>query len=59
MTYLPGADVRYSLNYSNAYGLQEDTHMTGDDYTWVATALYFGWLCKLPYGVKGLDVMQY
>lgn len=20
--------------------------MTGDDYAWVATALYFGWLCK-------------
>ncbi|KKY24387.1 putative mfs allantoate [Phaeomoniella chlamydospora] len=33
-----------SLNYSNAYGLQEDTHMTGQDYSWVASALYFGWL---------------
>ncbi|KAJ5676038.1 MFS transporter [Penicillium macrosclerotiorum] len=32
------------LNYSNAYGLQEDTHMTGDDYSWVSSALYFGWL---------------
>lgn len=32
------------LNYSNAYGLQADTHMKGDDYSWVASALYFGWL---------------
>jgi MFS family permease len=34
----------YRLNYSNAYGLQEDTNMKGDDYTWVASALYFGTL---------------
>lgn len=34
----------HRLNYSNAYGLQADTHMTGDDYSWVASALYFGWL---------------
>lgn len=39
--------MRYSLNYSNAYGLQADTHMSGDNYSWVASALYFGWLCKL------------
>lgn len=32
------------LNYSNAYGLQADTHMKGDDYSWVSSALYFGWL---------------
>ncbi|KAJ5806404.1 MFS transporter [Penicillium pulvis] len=32
------------LNYSNAYGLQEDTHMVGNDYSWVSSALYFGWL---------------
>ncbi|KAL4867609.1 hypothetical protein BDV12DRAFT_186539 [Aspergillus spectabilis] len=34
----------YRLNYSNAYGLQEDTNMTGDDYSWVSSALYIGWL---------------
>ena len=33
-----------SLNYSNAYGLQADTHMKGNDYSWVSSALYFGWL---------------
>ncbi|KAH0841554.1 putative transporter [Fonsecaea pedrosoi] len=37
----PSSDIR-SLNYSNAYGLQADTHMKGDDYSWVASALYFG-----------------
>jgi hypothetical protein len=26
--------------------MQTDTHLVGDDYTWVATALYFGWLGK-------------
>jgi hypothetical protein len=34
----------YSLNYSNAYGLQKDTNMSGNDYAWVSSALYFGWL---------------
>lgn len=33
-----------SLNYANAYSLQEDTNMTGSDYSWAASALYFGWL---------------
>lgn len=33
-----------SLNYSNAYGLQSDTHMAGNDSAWVSSALYFGWL---------------
>ena len=35
---------KQTLNYSNAYGLQEDTNMTGSDYSWVASALNIGWL---------------
>ncbi|EXJ91389.1 hypothetical protein A1O1_04501 [Capronia coronata CBS 617.96] len=43
-TYMLSFLDKQTLNYSNAYGLQEDTHMSGDDYSWVASALYFGWL---------------
>ncbi|KAI0009221.1 MFS general substrate transporter [Xylariaceae sp. FL0662B] len=44
-TYMLSFLDKQTLNYSNAYGLQKDTNMTGDDYSWVASALYFGWLC--------------
>ncbi|KAF8860424.1 MFS allantoate transporter [Acephala macrosclerotiorum] len=44
MTYMLSFLDKQTLNYSNAYGLQADTHMTGDDYSWVSSALYFGWL---------------
>ncbi|KAL2421627.1 putative transporter [Exophiala dermatitidis] len=43
-TYMLSFLDKQTLNYSNAYGLQADTHMKGDDYSWVASALYFGWL---------------
>ncbi|KAH8658442.1 MFS transporter [Xylariales sp. PMI_506] len=43
-TYMLSFLDKQTLNYSNAYGLQADTHMTGDDYSWVSSALYFGWL---------------
>ncbi|GAD97578.1 major Facilitator Superfamily protein [Paecilomyces variotii No. 5] len=43
-TYMLSFLDKQTLNYSNAYGLQADTHMTGDDYSWVASALFFGWL---------------
>lgn len=35
---------KQTLNYSNAYGLQAANHMTGNEYAWVASAMYFGWL---------------
>ena len=35
---------KQTLNYSNAYGLQEDTNMSGSQYSWVASALNIGWL---------------
>ncbi|CAK7271777.1 hypothetical protein SEPCBS119000_004777 [Sporothrix epigloea] len=43
-TYMLSFLDKQTLNYSNAYGLQEDTHMKGNDYAWVSSALYFGWL---------------
>lgn len=43
-TYMISFLDKQTLNYSNAYGLQADTHMTGNDYSWVASALNFGWL---------------
>ncbi|KUJ19341.1 MFS allantoate transporter [Mollisia scopiformis] len=44
MTYMLSFLDKQTLNYSNAYGLQADTHMKGIDYSWVSSALYFGWL---------------
>ncbi|KAI1495497.1 MFS transporter [Biscogniauxia marginata] len=44
-TYMLSFLDKQTLNYANTYGLQEDTHMVNDDYSWVASALYFGWLC--------------
>ncbi|KAL3477193.1 major facilitator superfamily domain-containing protein [Aspergillus californicus] len=44
ITYMLSFLDKQTLNYSNAYGLQEDTNMTGDDYSWVSSALYIGWL---------------
>ncbi|OJJ50264.1 hypothetical protein ASPZODRAFT_149629 [Penicilliopsis zonata CBS 506.65] len=43
-TYMLSFLDKQTLNYSDAYGLQEDTHMKGNDYSWVSSALYFGWL---------------
>lgn len=43
-TYMMSFLDKQTLNYSNAYGLQADTHMNGTDYSWVASALNFGWL---------------
>ncbi|KAH8690122.1 MFS transporter [Talaromyces proteolyticus] len=43
-TYMLSFLDKQTLNYSNAYGLQSDTHMTGNQYSWVSSALYFGWL---------------
>ncbi|CAI6093136.1 unnamed protein product [Clonostachys chloroleuca] len=44
MTYMLSFLDKQTLNYSNAYGLQADTNMKGDDYAWVSSALYIGWL---------------
>lgn len=43
-TYLISFLDKQTLNFSNSYGLQADTNMTGNDYSWVASALNFGWL---------------
>ncbi|KAF7192194.1 putative transporter [Pseudocercospora fuligena] len=43
-TYMISFLDKQTLNYSNAYGLQADTNMTGQDYSWVASALNIEWL---------------
>ncbi|KAK3681208.1 hypothetical protein LTR37_020940 [Vermiconidia calcicola] len=43
-TYMISFLDKQTLNYSNAYGLQEDTNMSGSQYSWVASALNIGWL---------------
>lgn len=33
-----------SLNFASAYGLKEDTHLVGQDYSWLGSIFYFGYL---------------
>ncbi|EXJ85329.1 hypothetical protein A1O1_05693 [Capronia coronata CBS 617.96] len=44
VTYMWSFLDKSTLNYSNSYGLQKDLNITGDQYSWIASALYFGWL---------------
>ena len=33
-----------SINFANAFGLQEGTNLTGQDYSWLGSIFYFGYL---------------
>ena len=32
------------INYASAYGLQKGTHLHGQQYSWLASIFYFGYL---------------
>ncbi|KAI1109495.1 allantoate permease [Nemania sp. NC0429] len=34
------------INYANAYGLQEGTNLHGQDYSWLSSIFYFGYLAS-------------
>lgn len=45
------------INYASVYGLQKGTNLHGDDYSWLSSIFYFGYmageygvatLCKVP-----------
>jgi MFS family permease len=43
---------KQTLNYANAYGLQKDLGLTGDDYSWIASITNIGYLvCAYPSNV--------
>ncbi|KAM3088698.1 Allantoate permease [Clarireedia jacksonii] len=33
-----------SLNYSSVLGIQKDTHLVGQQYSWLSSVFYFGYL---------------
>ncbi|KAI0204070.1 allantoate permease [Astrocystis sublimbata] len=35
-----------SINFANAYGLQEGTNLHGQDYSWLSSIFYFGYLAS-------------
>lgn len=44
IAYLLGFLDKASLNYANAYGLQADLGLQGNEYSWVAAISNFGYL---------------
>ncbi|KAK3051090.1 hypothetical protein LTR09_007840 [Extremus antarcticus] len=39
------------INYASAYGLEEGTHLEGQDYAWLSSIFYFGYLvAQYPFG---------
>ncbi|KAI0427994.1 allantoate permease [Xylaria sp. FL1042] len=40
-----------AINFANAYGLQQGTHLHGQDFSWLGSIFYFGYLAgQLPSG---------
>lgn len=44
VTYLLQYLDKNSINFANAFGLQEGTNLTGQDYSWLGSIFYFGYL---------------
>lgn len=43
-TYLLQYLDKNALNFASAYGLSEGTHLVGQDYSWLGSIFYFGYL---------------
>ncbi|KAJ5894472.1 hypothetical protein N7495_006163 [Penicillium taxi] len=40
-----------SINFASVYGLKEDTHLVGQDYSWLSSIFYFGYMfAQIPAG---------
>ncbi|KAJ3553692.1 hypothetical protein NPX13_g10826 [Xylaria arbuscula] len=40
-----------AINFANAYGLQQGTHLQGQDFSWLGSIFYFGYLAgQIPSG---------
>ncbi|PMD31792.1 MFS general substrate transporter [Hyaloscypha variabilis F] len=44
VTYMLQYLDKNSINFSSVYGLQKGTHLKGQDYSWLASIFYFGYL---------------
>jgi len=44
MTYMLQYLDKSSINFASVYGLQKGTHLKGQDYSWLSSIFYFGYL---------------
>lgn len=44
MTYMLQYLDKSSINFASVYGLQKGTHLHGQDYSWLSSIFYFGYL---------------
>ncbi|KAH9883992.1 allantoate permease [Xylariomycetidae sp. FL2044] len=62
MTYMLQYLDKNSINFANTYGLQEGTNLTGQDYSWLGSIFYFGYMIsQLPsaYFLQRLPIGQF
>ncbi|CAG8083159.1 unnamed protein product [Penicillium salamii] len=51
LTYFLQMIDKISINYANVMGLQDDLHMTGNDFSWLATAFFIAYaVAEIPQG---------
>ncbi|KAJ5129128.1 uncharacterized protein N7515_005167 [Penicillium bovifimosum] len=51
LTYFLQMIDKISINYANVMGLQDDLHMTGNDFPWLATAFFIAYaVAEIPQG---------
>ncbi|KAB8258475.1 major facilitator superfamily domain-containing protein [Aspergillus pseudonomiae] len=52
LTYFLQFVDKISLNYANVMGLQTDLHMSGNDFSWLATAFFLAYaVAEIPQGI--------
>ncbi|KAE8332385.1 major facilitator superfamily domain-containing protein [Aspergillus sergii] len=52
LTYFLQFVDKISLNYANVMGLQNDLHMSGNDFSWLATAFFLAYaVAEIPQGI--------
>ncbi|KAF2495246.1 MFS general substrate transporter [Lophium mytilinum] len=62
ITYLLQYLDKNGINYASVYGLQKGTHLTGDDYSWLGSIFYFGYLfAQYPagYAMQRLPIAKF
>ncbi|KAF2807700.1 MFS general substrate transporter [Mytilinidion resinicola] len=62
ITYLLQYLDKNGINYASVYGLQKGTHLTGNDYSWLGSIFYFGYLfAQYPagYAMQRLPIAKF
>lgn len=62
LTYLLQYLDKNGINYASVYGLQEGTHLHGQDYSWLGSIFYFGYfVAQYPagYALQRLPIAKF